>query len=115
MTRRTFTDIHRARTMTHEMPPRLLFMLEDAVARETYWELHFSRSGSQGAVWTLLQRVEREHLATQWTEQGRWPGKWIPSRNAVLFDEDDRRGLFNFEGRRIPKDEEDEANEAEEP
>ena len=111
MTQRSFTDIHRARTMVQEMPPQLMFMLEDAEARDTVWELHFSRTGPFGAVWTLLLLVDREFLATQWTDQGRWSGRWIPSRKAVLFDEEDRIGLFNVEGRRIPKDEDDELEE----
>jgi hypothetical protein len=111
MTQRTFTDIHRARTMLRDMPPGLMLRLEDAEKRETRWELHFCRTERIGAVWTLLIRQERENLATQWTDQGTWSGKWIPSREAVLFDEDDRTGLFNMEGRQIPKDEEDQAEE----
>lgn len=111
MTQRTFTDIHRARTMLRDMPPGLMLRLEDAEKRETPWELHFSRTERIGAVWTLLLRRERENLGTQWTDQGTWSGKWIPAREAVLFDEDDRSGLFNMEGRQIPKDEEDQAEE----
>lgn len=98
-----FKDRELVRVSRFTPPPGLQVELSLIDRRGQRWELYlFHHPGSDEGIWTLIHLEDR--IAKQWHGRLLMEGPWIPDREAVLLDEEDFRGLYNLEGRKIPKD-----------
>lgn len=101
---RTFQLPEQIWNASFDVPIRLRSVLEEAIARDEKWACHlFHRPGS--VVWTLITLEYGE--VYQWRNNELFRGTWVPDREAMVYDEGRFSGLYNLEGRKIPKDAED--------
>lgn len=111
MTLRTFLLPEHIWNCSFNVPMLLRSILEEAIARDEKWACHlFHRPGSE--VWTLITFADGE--VCQWRNNELFRGTWVPDREAMRYDEGQYSGLFNLEGRKLPQDEFEDDNLAEE-
>lgn len=111
MTFRTFILPEHIWNSSYDVPIRLLDILEEAIERDEPWACHlFEEPGKE--VWTLITLENGE--VYQWRNQELFQGTWVPGRQAMRYDEGEYSGLFNLEGRKIPEDEAEEDELAQE-
>lgn len=98
-----FKDRELVRVSRFTAPPGLQVELSLLDRRGQRWVLYLAHGpGSVDGIWTLILQDER--LAKQWHGRMAMEGPWVSDREAVLLNEEGFEGLFNLEGRKIPKD-----------
>jgi hypothetical protein len=98
-----YKDRELIRVSRFTAPPGLAVELALLERRGQRWVVYlFHSPGAVDGIWTLV--LQEERIARQWHGRMAMEGKWVADREAVLLNEEGFEGLFNLEGRKIPKD-----------